>query len=290
MAEETVLADVPIDHASVPMREFKKAREAGEATVKAAPVAEVDEKEEDSEETTDDKPKVVIKGGFQKRIDRLIKHSASLEEENAKLKEQLAKGTKDEPKGSEKQVAANGEPQRESFGTDIEYMKALVRWEMKQEQENDRLKEAAADRKEIVNAYNRRALELQAQHGDYNEVVGKNTEPIPSKVAQVIFEDLENGPDVCYFLGKHPEICQEMMEVGPRKAVAMAWKISEQLAPGEKKDDEEVDEKEEAKVKVTSKAPPPIKPVNSGSTKSSVPIDRMSMADYKKARAAGRIS
>ena len=294
MAEEAAAVQtVSID--SVPMAEFKKARAAGESVVPSTSTTikepeEKELKEESTEETTDEQKPKVVKGGFQKRIDRLIKHTATLEEENTKLKEQLAKGTKDEGKTEEGAPAANGEPDRAKYATDVDYMRALVRWEFKQEQEQEQLKAQQEQQKELTTSYNRRAIEAQARHEDWQEVVAKNEEPIPSVVGKAIFEEMENGPEVAYHLGKNPDICKELMEATPSKAIAMAWKISEDLAGDNKKEDEESDEKNAVEEeKPAKKVFTPIRPISGGTTKSSIPLDKASMADYKKARRAGRL-
>ena len=80
----------------------------------------------------------------------------------------------------------------------------------------------------------------------------------------------------------------------PFKAIAEAWKISEKLGESEGDEEEVEEEKPAAKAKVEEKpvrkAPEPIRPVGNGKTRGTVPLNEMSMADYKKARAAGRLT
>lgn len=282
MAEE--VAELSID--TLPMPEYNKAREAGELTVKTAP--EVDEKEpvEDKEE----KPKA--KGGFQKRIDRLVKHNAQLEEKLAKLE-----AGKPEPK-TEQTPKVEGEPKLEDFKTHEEWVKATARWEARQELKAEREALQRSKDEEITksnfDAHNIRVSEARARYDDFDEVTNIT---LPwkemgdaAKAFQVALLEDENSAEIMYFFGKHPEELEKLATqsaVGITKAIA---RISDKLAPAEEDEEEAKDGPEEKKepIKLVSKAKPPIKPVTGGTTKSTVPLDQMGMDDYRKARDAGR--
>src|SRR5437879_5678883 len=120
------------------MADYNKARDEGksviEIPIKAA--EEIEEKPaettEEKQEVTDDKPKG--KGGFQKRIDKLIRENAEAREraEKAELraKELEAKGGKAEPE----KVApkADARPVEDDFKTMGEYIEALTDWKLQQ--------------------------------------------------------------------------------------------------------------------------------------------------------------
>lgn len=79
-------------------------------------------------------------------------------------------------------------------------------------------------------------------------------------------------------------------------AVRAAEKISIELAkenpPEEEDEDEEEkkpEKKEETPAKIVTKAPAPIKPVGTGATKSTVPLDKMDFQAYKQARKEKRV-
>lgn len=300
MPEETQVKEVSID--TLPMPEFKKARAEGVLTVPEKPIPQADgdggEETEEAKEAVEakdgeaEKPK--SKGGFQKRIDRLIKHSATLEEQlvaaNKRAQDLEAKSGKVEEKPVMK---LDGEPQRENFESEVAYVKALTRWEVKQEMKEQREAEAReeqeAKEKEFVANYNKKAIEAQSKYEDWKEVMSQDV-AIPSIVGDAIVHTIKNGPDVAYFLGKHPEVITEMLAAHPLEAVAMAVKISERLAgvKSEEKADDDTEVSAEPE-KPARKAPAPIKPDIGGTTRSSVPLDKMSMNQYKKAREAGRI-
>lgn len=290
MSEVAEVKDVPIEELSQP--EFKAARAKGQLTVEK-PAVEPEEPAEKVEE----KPKK-SGGGFQKKIDRLIKQNAMLAEELERTRTAKAEPEK------KQETKSDDEPKRENYQTDAEWVKAQARWEARQELREERAREAqqaeADQQKEVLDAYNERVAEAKAKYDDWDEVVGQNIN-IPWGSEQAITE-MDNGPDVAYYLGMHPEVCQDLLEnmsvkrngkvYATTRGIAKLWSISEQLG-GEGKKEEETEEpeekvEEEKPAKPVSKAPTPIKPLGSGSTKSSVPLDKMSMADYKKARAAGR--
>ena len=46
--------------------------------------------------------------------------------------------------------------------------------------------------------------------------------------------EMENGPEVVIFLAQNPEICEELTQMSPSRAVAEVWRISEKLSPATK--------------------------------------------------------
>ena len=129
MADETVAVEtqeVPLAEST--MAEFKKARADGK---EVATRETVTPKVEESEETKEQKTRV--RGGFQAKIDRLIKAQASLEEAKTAAEKKAAElEAKLNGNGTDVQKV-DGEPKRDDFQTDSEYVKALTRWEVKQE-------------------------------------------------------------------------------------------------------------------------------------------------------------
>lgn len=280
MANEVEVKEIAISDLS--SAEFKEARKNGLETV-PKPEAKAEEHEEQAE-----KPKP--KGGFRARIDRLIKQNATLEA-------QLEAARKTAPAKEEAAPEVKGRPKQSDFTNNDEYIEALVDWTADQKlakaKETEACAAEAAEQKEKFDAYNRRVAEAKSVHEDFAEVVGQDlTIPVGVQLAVV---EMDNGPEVAYFLGSNPELCEELMKMSSFKAIAEVWKISEKLgADPESHEEEEAEKKPSAKAKVEEKparkAPEPIKPVGNGKTRSAVPLNEMSMADYKRARSAGRIT
>jgi hypothetical protein len=281
MTEDTEVKEVGID--TLPLADFKKARAEGKETVEQK-VAPVEEETETTDEEKQDKPK--SKGGFQKRIDRLVKHNTTLEEKIAALEAAKSNGKVEEKEAA---PAVKGEPKREDFQTEIEYVKALTRWqvkdELRQEREEEEKAQETANNKKIADTYNGRVSEAKSRYDDWDEVINQDI-PIPNGVGAAILR-MENGPDVAYAIGKDAELREELLNMDPLQAIGRAWEISKGLvAESKASEKEEAAEKEEIPKKKTSG---PIEPVTGGTTRSTVALDKMDHQAYKKARAAGRI-
>lgn len=258
-------------------------------------VAEPEKEETEKTEVVEQEPKKdekKVSGGWQKRIDRLTKHNATLAEqlEAARRDLESTKSKKEEVKAA----PAEGEPKREDFASDAEWVKAQARWEVRQELKAEKAAEEKrqedARLKDIFDAYNKRLSEARALHEDFDEVIDQDVQ-IPTAVQMAIFE-MENGPEVVYFLGQHPDVCEDLMQMSQFQAIGKVWRISEGLEP-DKEDEKEKEDEPKAKAKDEEKPKAkftPIKPVSGGSTKNHKPLDEMSMAEFKKARAAGRVS
>lgn len=235
------------------------------------------------------------KSAVQKRIDKLTREKyeyknkfetleqrlAALEQGKTQVKEETAKEEKvtepDDP-----------EPEEESFDDYKKFVKALSAWQYRQERKAEQAKEAENRAKQseqqkvqaVYDKYNERVTEAQERYDDFDDVVGKST-PIPQSVVLAIIE-MDNGPDVAYYLGKHPEICKKLVGMGQLSAVAEVGRISANLTPTE-----EVEEGNERITvpKVPTRAKEPIRPVSGSSTKSSIPLDELPYAEYARIRA-----
>jgi hypothetical protein len=292
--EETSLAD------------FKKARNEGVAVEEPEPV-EKEKPEEQSEEKAEDKPKV--KGGFQKRIDRLVKHNAELETAKEKAErerdELRAKNGKTEDRPAPK---ADSEPKIEEFSTVEEFYRAQARWEVRQEMkaqaEAKEKEEEDAYTKEVFDTHNRTISEARAKYEDFNETVNDSVKTpwqsqskadvMASQAFQVAMFESGMGGELLYYLGKHPAELAKLGGLSPAR-VQMAVgriidKLEAQLAPEEEEEVEEEPEKEEPEPK--KKLPTPITPVGKGSARTSKSLaDKdLPLSEFKKARQAGKIS
>lgn len=286
--------EIPLDQVT-DMREFKKARAEGKDSV----TVEVEKPaEETKEEVKEEKPK--HKGGWQARIDRLIKQTSALEQEKADLAKKVA--DYEAKTVTKTEQPKDGEPVRKDFADDAAYWRALVRWEAAQVIETkakDQMDKQAKEEKTAADrAYNEKMIELQASNEEYVELMKQDIK-IPAAIESPIKYEMENGPAVALYLAQHPELCEKMVAAPPSKAIAMAWDVSRKLA-GEKISldeeeepevtEEEPEEEEKPEPKLRTKAPAPIRPVSSGKTQSTVPLGKASFQDYKKLRAAGRSS
>lgn len=123
------------------------------------------------------------------------------------------------------------------------------------------------------------------KYEDFIEVVQNLNNPeydVPDAVAQTLtlaIPQLEHSAEVMYALGNDTDLCKRLAKMTPLRAVAAMGKLNDSF--------DEPPAKSEKKTE--KKLPEPIKPVGSGSGKSALDPSEMSLADYKKARAEGRI-
>lgn len=285
MSEEAVVTteeqEVPLGESS--MQEYKAARKEGKEVATREAVAE--------EKPVEEKSKV--RGGFQAKIDRLVKSQAALEEAKTAAEKRAQEAeAKLNGKGDEKTVANDGEPKRDDFQTEAEYIRALTRWEVKQEIKAEREAEETAKVEASNNAargrYNQRMIALQADNEDYKELMSQNLK-IPTAIYGPITLEMDNGPEVAIFLAQNPELCQELLEMTPSRAVAEVWMISQKLeSAGTEEVEEEVEEKPVEKP-AARKVPAPIRSVSGGNSRSTVPLGKTDFQSYKKLRDQGRV-
>ncbi len=297
MAEETQVQEVPLDQTPT-IAEYKARQAAEKAKVPEEPKTEtppdkqddegneeVEPKEDKTVSASEEKPKG--KGGFQKRIDRLIKQVAAAEEtaatERKKREELEAKGaTKQEP------VAEEGEPNREDYTSDADFIKASVKYGLAQARIEDAKDQARQDAEkhqtELNKKYNEAVIEAKSRFDDWDEVVGQDM-ALPLTAGPAMLR-VPNGPDVAYHIGKNPEIAEELWKLDPYEVTLKIWEFSRELEGAKPKPKSEASGEGEEK----PKKPKPITPVgSSGNGHTTVPLDKMDIASYKKARSTGRV-
>ena len=255
---------------------------------------------EEAEEKQESKPEKQDTGGDDWQLKRIKKLSAEKNEQKKELealKQRLLaveQGGKPQPKAEEQPKAeakteATPKPTVDQFQTYEEFTEALADWKLDQKlqkieaqkQEQAQKDAQAAANKTAVEKWNEQIEDAKERYDDFEDVVGRSS-LIPNEVAVAITR-MRNGADVAYFLGKHPETCKKLMKMGNEgdllSAIAEVGGISRELLPTE--EDEETGEQVP---KVTTKAKVPVRPVAGSSTRSTIPLDELPYADYRKLR------
>lgn len=232
--------------------------EAEETPAQTAPEPEA------GEETESDKPQPK-KSGWQKRIDKLTARNHRLETE---LEEARKAKPAEQPAARDAQTPS-GPPKLQDF---LNAGKTADEWA----DARDAFKQAESERQErevnakaIFDDYNKHVSEARGKYDDFDEVVGRDDLAIPQSVQLAVLE-MDNGPEVAYYLGKHPEVCQELLEISPLAAVRKIGLIADKLSPVARSPE----------VKNKPKPPAPLATVGASSTRSSVPLDQMSGKEY----------
>ena len=266
------------------------------AETAAVPETAPTESEEEQEEKR--------QSGVQRRIDKLTREKYELSGQARELRERIAaleRNQASKPAATQASDAAQDpKPDPKTFtGTYEEFVEALSRWTARQEHkalaEKTQKEQETADQqerdREVVDSYQERSSEFAAEKEDFNEVVGriKIAADVAPGVQVAIMED-ENGPALAYFLGQHPEVCQQLSELSPARALTHLGRISAALFPDAT---EESDSEDSPSPKAARPAPAPLKPVKKVAPTDSglsddEPMDKWLAKRQKQLQAAGR--
>jgi len=152
-------------------------------------------------------------------------------------------------------------PKAENFQTTEDYIEAVTEWKAEQiieRKEKARAETTAATRqeqyqREVHEAYTEREDTARDKYSDYEDVVGNPKLPINAVMADAI-RTSDQGPDLAYYLGKHPDEALKIAKLPPILAVKELGKLEARL------------EAEPLKpTKRSSSAPDPITPVRPAS-------------------------
>ncbi len=192
------------------------------------------------------------------------KATRELKEENRKLAERLAK--------LETKPAAENKlpiPKREDFKTENEFEDAVFdyRYQVRRTEEIQKQTQEAttAQLKENFERYQSSVADFKEEHEDWDEVVNQST-PIHESVYLSVME-LENGPAVTYYLGKHPDYARRLAEMTPLSAAMEVGRLSTRLKTGAPAPSAASDE---ARTKPRTRLPEPVKPVSTAATSSTL--------------------
>jgi len=278
--------------------------------VKETPAVEKPAKESkaanETEEERAEAEKDKGKGGWQRRIDKLTREKYELLEENRNLragKERLgavpAVATEEEPK--KPVVEDDPQPKKEAFTDYEEYLDARAAWRARQEfkaltEKQSKESDQAAENQRIqetFDSYNKRFEQAKSDIPDLEEKLLEAAQAgvnIPQAAIMAIYE-LENGPEVSYYIATNSDVAEKLNKMTTLRAVAEIGRIAYTLQnnpkeetkaePKPKAEEPKPAKVEAPKTKAASPPPEPIAPVGGSSTNASVPdFDKMSMSEY----------
>lgn len=169
------------------------------------------------------------------------------------------------------QARLSQELPREAFRDDQAYIDARLE-QLAERKATEKISQLERQREQekVSEQFLERAEKASEKYPDFQQVAGNPNLPINEGMAEFI-ADSEAGPDVAYYLGKHPNEAAKIAQMSPIKAARELTRI-------------EADVSSKPAVR-TSSAPAPISPIgNRGSVQTS--LANMDFAEYKKARAA----
>lgn len=234
------------------------------------------------------------RGGFQRRIDELVREREHERSEKQKLLDVLARQAGQQAQPAPSATNADVEPKIENFDSYEKYLGAHARWSARQEyQEQDKLRQERTQR-EQAEAQQRQTVEQQQraiyeQHATLNKITAEaekkypdfyekvfeqppDVMPISPVVGQAILKS-KDGADIAYYLGTHPEEAHRIYKLDPVEQLVEIGSLRSSLA------------------KQQSAAPAPINPVTGKkATSSDLPSSNDDMKTWiaKRNRQLGR--
>lgn len=277
--------ELPVAEESAEIEEVSETSEpdTSEEGEEEAESTEKDEQEEEAKEG--EKPRK--RNGFKKRIDRLSRRLSDAEKDALYWREQALKGQAPKEQVENKPVTkAEGEPNQDDFESHADWVKAVARWEAKQEWKQLETKkqetQLKTEHQQKVESFHRRIQDFKETVEDFDEVM-ESVDDIPMSAAlQTLILESENGHELTYELAKNREELERISKLAPLAAAKALGSFEASLKAQAKK---------EIKETKTSKAPEPIKPVGSKgvvATRKSIYDPNLSQAEYEALRAKQR--
>jgi hypothetical protein len=237
----------------------------------------------------------------QKQIEALTQRTQEQQEELEALRSQVT-GYREQGTRERGQAGNNGRPTPTQYGSHEEFIEALADWKagqlLQQQRQAELVQAEQARAREIFDTYNQAANSARAKYPDFEKVVGRRDLKIPQAAQIAIIEAGNSGPDIAYYLGKHPEMCRELTEMSPMRAIARVGQIEAELQGSQESEARSQNSiaggqsgrggrggQSATATSITRKAPPaPITPVGGSSSRSSVPMGELPYRDYKRLR------
>ena len=201
-----------------------------EEAFEEAHVAWQDAQPKTEEEDNEDEPVETLrrKGKFAKRVDKL---TAPLRREISDLRKQLEEA-KSGKKIEEPQEVKR--PVRADFKSDEEFQDALIEWGVARANEKNAVRAAEDEQRAQLETnlanYRSQVEDFKESHDDWDEVVNQDL-PMHQSVQLAVMEE-DNGAEVIYYLGKHPEFTRKLHEMSPLSAVMEVGRLSQRLKTG----------------------------------------------------------
>jgi hypothetical protein len=212
----------------------------------------------------------------QERIDELTFHRRQAERERDEARAALEKAKPAEEVVKEPQPLS--EPKLSDFDNYNEYVAAMsdyrIQLTIEKLQKDAEEKQQRAAFEEKTSSFRKAAEVVRQEHPDFDEVAYNKNVPVSQAMGMAMLES-PLGPQIAYYLGKHPDEATKISRLSPISAAVEIGRIEVRLKGVQPKN--------------TSQAPAPIKTPDgsSASDEHSEDLDtaaKKSVADYAKAR------
>jgi len=240
-----------------------------------------DEQEEGEEKEGDEPAKPKRTGGFQRKIERLVRENEYLARRFHELAQQQ-RPPQQQQQPQQQPAAQDGRPRQDQFDSYDEYLDKLTDWKLEarlaQEHTAQQQRHQAAQQQERLTGWQQRVGQFKNEAPDFEDVLESvdhiNLTPV---LQQAIMSDAL-GPKLAYELARKPEDFARIASLDPVGALTALGEFKARLEPAKTAAPSDG-------VKPVSRAPNPIRPVGNGAgATSTVPMDQMPLGDYIRAR------
>lgn len=226
----------------------------------------------------DEKPKKKM-GGFQKRIEKFKNQLSAKDQEIESLRQQVSKAKPEETVKTEPiKEQTKDKPKPDDFDTHEDYIDALTDYKIeakeKLNEQKNKANQLKTEMQKQIESFQSKVSEFSKSHNDFEDVMADVDDIILSPSVQESIISSEYGPSLMYELAKNKSELERINKLSPLEAARAIGKFEARLSS-----ESESIKKE---IKTTTKAPQPIKVINSGSAGSvKKSPDDMSFEEYK---------
>lgn len=203
------------------------------------------------------------KGGFQRKIEKLTQEAEFWREQALKNPQKQSDSRETRP--TEEKV-----PKLDDFDSYDEYVRADARYQARQEvkktlDERDqtaRHESLKAEKAKRIEGYHERENTARERYADFDDVVSGSDAPMTEAMRDAVLES-DMGPEVVYYLAQNPEKAAAMTKMGVTALNREVGRIEAMI----EKQPSESEAAPQNSDKRPTKAPAPIKAVNTGTAK-----------------------
>lgn len=236
--------------------------------------------EPDGSDTAANPEKVKPPKGVQKRIDELTREKREAERkatEEAQKRDELERQLAERQR-ADVQTVQDDRPNRDEFDDPDAYTQALTEWSARKAVQEDRIQRAESEQKarvqesyaKVTKDWNEGREKALEKYPDYVEVAENDQLPIAQHVGFALLSH-ENGHDIAYYLGKHPDEAARLSALSPLQSALAIGALGMRLSQQEKPE--------------VSRAPAPAKPIGARGSVTKTP-ESESMDEYAARRNA----
>lgn len=271
--------------------EPKESEVAQEAETEAEPETATEESSKEEPEEEGEESEVVGKTRRKllRQVSRLNSRNITLQEQLEEARERLRKaeeGAGGKPPSPAQQGKPDPKDAKYKGRPYEEYVEDLADWKLSQREVAKAQAEQDQYVRQVFDDYNQQVEQMRDKYDDFDEVLGKDNVPVPMIAINAMYE-MSNGAEVAYYIAKHPELREQLLEWnepntrgGIRRIIVELDRISEQLGGTSASRSKN---NGSPKPRPVTAAPAPIKPLGGASaSRSTADPDKMDYQTYKR--------